>query len=219
MDAVTKVLDAIRPHLSTIGLVVTWAAILFYALRRRRDWKRKRFDCVNVSLNYVVDGKLAMRTLLETTPREVWLNDYGIKLVLAAAARTHKDQPFVVLSNAADMSYIKRAIKNVLSEHFAEAFLAQSQGVPISKATYLFALTYEKYESIRELKFRVVVVEQATLHKTFGPDAPAWGVSNARHKDRLEVLQKMAILAANPGEQVEGADVLDRVELGLIHGA
>src|SRR4051794_23393586 len=135
MNALLQLWDAIKPYSAAIGLVITWAGIAYVALSRRRDWSRKRFDRINFSLNYVVDGKLAMRTLLETTTREVWLNDYGVKLVVAAAARTTKDQPFVVLHNPADMSYVKRALKNVLSEHFAEAFLAQSQGMPIRTAT------------------------------------------------------------------------------------
>jgi hypothetical protein len=218
MDALWKVWDFVRPHLASVGLAATWAGIALVAFRTRRDFSRKRFEVVNVSLNYVVDGKLAMRTLMEVTPKEIWLNDYGIKLVLAAAKKTTKEQPFVVLENEADMGYVKRALKNVLSEHLAVAFLAESMGVPVRKATYVYALTYEKYESIRELKFRVVVAEEKALQALFGPTAPPSAVGKERHLDRLRVLRMMAELDAGKG-RVNGADVLDRVELGVIHGA
>ena len=159
-----------------------------------------------------------MRTLLETTPKEVWMNEFGLKLVAAAAKRTTKDQPFLVMNKPEDMTFVKQAIKNVLSEHFAHSYLAHALGVPTRKAMFVYALTYERYESIRELKFRVVVVEEKTLQAAFGPNTPPTAVLKQRHADRVEVLRKMAVLAAAPGTLVQGANVLDRVELGVIHG-
>src|SRR5689334_19822223 len=112
MEGLEKVWELVRPYLASVGLVVTWLGIAWLAFRNRRDFSRKRFDRVNFSVNSVLDGKLAMRTLMEATPKDVWLNDYGIKLVVAAAARTTPEQPFVVLGNEADMDYVKRALKN-----------------------------------------------------------------------------------------------------------
>ena len=56
--------DTIRPHISSIVLAATWVGIAFVAIRRRRDWKSKRFaNQVNFSLNYLIDGKLANRSM------------------------------------------------------------------------------------------------------------------------------------------------------------
>jgi hypothetical protein len=217
MEALWQVWEVIKPYVGYLGLVATWGGIAYVAIRNRREFSLKRFDRVNVSVNYVLGDKLAMRTLLETTPKEVWLNEYGVSLVVAAAARTTAEQPFVLLSDEKDMGYVKRAVKNVLSEHFAEAFLAQSLGVPIRTGRFVYAITYEKYESIRELKFRVVVAEDRALQDLFGPGAPDHAVSNQRHLDRLRVLRKMAELAAGDGK-VNGVHVLDYVELGVIGG-
>jgi hypothetical protein len=115
------------------------------------------------------------------------------------------------------MAYITRAVKNVLSEHFAQAYLAQSLGVPMRTGKFIYAITYEKYESIRELKYRVVVAEERALQELFGPSAPPHKVSNERHLDRLRVLRRMAELAAGDGT-VNGVHVLDSVELGVMHG-
>jgi hypothetical protein len=49
-----------------------------------------------LSLNYVRGGALVLRTLLEKPANEVWLNEYGVRTVLAAAQRTTADQPFVL---------------------------------------------------------------------------------------------------------------------------
>ena len=101
--------------------------------RKRADWSRKQFlGQVNFSLTYVGGGTMAMRTLLETTAQKVWLNDLGVKKVAHAAARTTADQPFVSLDDPKDMDFVYRAVLNVLSEKFAEAFLAETLGVPVT---------------------------------------------------------------------------------------
>ena len=76
--------------------------------------------------------------LLETTASEVWLNSYGIGKVFKAAGRTRPDQPFIILSDDEDMGFVKRAVLNVLSEKFADAFLASPvQQDP--RVTHIFA--------------------------------------------------------------------------------
>jgi len=88
MDHLVAFFEFIRPHLNTIALVLTWLGIAIAYLRRRAQWRGKQFLArVNFSLNYVSGDGLAMRTLLETTASEVWLNEYGVARVLAAARR------------------------------------------------------------------------------------------------------------------------------------
>lgn len=217
MEFLHQTWDTIKPHISTAVLAATWLGIAFVAIRRRRDWKSKRFaNQVNFSLNYLIDGKLAIRTLLETTASSVWLNEYGVKLVTVASTKTRPDQPFIVLKDPADMKFVKQAILNVLSEHFSQAFVAHVLHMPVRKTGFVFALTFENYPDMRTRKFRVLLVEEKTIAESFGPQVPESQVEEVNHKDRLQVLRTMSRLAANPGTLVEGADVLGHVELGVV---
>jgi hypothetical protein len=216
VERLQAIVEAVRPHLASLGLVVTWAGIALVALRRRVNWKRKRFiEVVNFSLNYIDDGGLALRTVLETSANKVWLNEYGVKLVTAAAGKTRHDQPFILLKDPADMAFMKRALVNVLSEKVAGAYLGGVLGAPVRKADFLFALTFERFPDMRTQKFRVLLVQEQGLQKDFGPNAAELKVEEAHHIDRLGVLREMARLAREGGS-VEGVEVLGRVELGVL---
>ena len=100
---------------------------------------------MNFSLNYVADNKLIMRTLLETSTTAVWLNEYGVKLVLQAAAKTRHDQPFILLKDPSDMhSSSGRGLERAFGA-VPEAFLASVIGAPVKRATFLYAVTFENY--------------------------------------------------------------------------
>ena len=85
-----------------------------------------------------------MRTLLEKPADQVWLNEYGVRKVLAAAQRTTADQPFVLLADPRDMDFANRAVLNRLSERFAPAYLAAALGRPVRAETFRFAITCER---------------------------------------------------------------------------
>ena len=146
-------------HGSAIGLALTWITILFLYLRRRARWFQKEFeDQVTFSLNYVIGDALAMRTLLEAKADTVWLNPYGVKTLKNAARQTTAEQPFINLADDVDMGFVHRAVVNVLSERFASTFVAEALGVPVGVATFIFAITYERYEVMRTRKFRVLLI-------------------------------------------------------------
>jgi len=216
MDLLKDLWDFIKPHLSLIGLVLTWVGIVLVYWRRRSEWLRKSFfNQVNFSLNYVEDGRLAIRTLLETTASQVWLNTYGINKVFKAAQRTRPDQPFILLADDEDMGFVKRAVLNVLSEKFANVFVARSMGLPVKSARFVFAITFENFPDMRTRKFRVLLVEAENLKRLF-VETPGEGelqVSEVRHRDRLGVLRAMheIYVGARPAEKA----VLGEVELGL----
>ena len=214
MDTLQVIWEAIRPYLSTVGLVLTWLGIGMAYFRKRSHWRGKRFTGqVNFSLNYVANGTLQLRTLLEASTTQVWLNDYGVGLVVRAAERTRIDQPFIVLNDPADMAFVKRAALNVLSEKFAGAFLAASLDLPVKTALYHFAITFENHPDMRTRKFRVLLVEAQSLIALFGPGAPQPAILEPLHADRLRVLQVMAKLAADP--KSDERQILGRVQLGL----
>lgn len=214
MDTLHLIWEAIRPHLSTIGLALTWLGIGTAYLRRRSHWRAKRFTgLVNFSLNYVASGTLQLRTLLETSTAEVWLNEYGVRIVLDAAEKTRADQPFIILKDPADMAFAKRAALNVLSEKFADAFLAASLGLSVQTASYYFAITFENFADMRTRKFRILLVEAQSLVGLFGPTAPAPVLLDPIHGDRLRVLQEMAKLAADPTSDTR--QILGQIQLGI----
>jgi len=213
MDTITHLLDLARQHVGTVGLLVTWGGILWVYLRKRADWRRKQFlTQVNFSLNFVSDGRMAMRTLMESTTREVWLNDLGVKKVARAAAKTTRDQPFVGLDDPADMDFVYRAVLNVLSEKFAEAYLAETLGLPVVAKEYLFAVTFERYSDIRTFKLRVLLVSEADMDAHFGPGGKVELPSDI-YKARLKTMRAMYDLHKSAGKP--GGMPLGRVVLGL----
>jgi hypothetical protein len=216
LEFLNEVGDWLMKHVALIGLVLTWAGIALLYWRRRSDWLQKQFaDQVNFSLNYVLDGTLAMRTLLESTVKDVWLNEYGVRKVRAAAAQTTVEQPFVLLEEKADHEFINRAVQNVLSERFAGTFVAESLGVPVRVGTFIFGITYERYETMRTMKFRVILMEEQTLVKLFGPGGSGeeLRVTNPVFLARLKTLKGLYELYAK--DKAAGQASVDRVHLGV----
>jgi hypothetical protein len=205
MEFFQAIIDFLKQYGSIIALVVTWGIFLWVWLGKRSDWARKQFlDQVNFSLNLVVDGKLAMRTLAEVPARDVWLNDLGVRKVQAAAKETTPEQPFIILDDPEDMDFVYRAILNVMSEKFAEAYLAQSMGEPVISDTYRFTITMERYGDIRTLKMRVLLVREKDLETLFDPKLPPEKqvkVPNALYGARLKTLQMMHDLHKRAGEK------------------
>jgi hypothetical protein len=194
VESILEYLGHLKNHWNTLALIATWVGILVVWVRRRSAWMRKQFlNQVNFSLNYVAQDSLAMRTLLETTAQQVWLNEYGIKKVFAAAQNAPIDNPFIVLDDQTDHEFVMRAVLNVLSEKFAESYLGAALGLPVQHANFCFALTCEKYDEIRTLKLRVLLIEEQTLVRLFGPDqgAEKLRITEKHYHARLKTLKAM----------------------------
>jgi hypothetical protein len=216
LDAVYQFLSWLEPHWKTIALAVTWGGIAVVYFRRWSQWRRKHFlTHVNFSLNYVVGSAPVMRTLLEKPANEVWLNEHGVRRVLAAARRTTAAQPFILLKADKDQEFANRAVLNALSERFASAFVAAAMGAPVRKATFCFALTCEKYSDIRTIKLRVLLVEKRTLVGLFGPEDRAAGleVRDAIYHARLKTLRALYDLYVK--DQARATPLLGQIELGV----
>lgn len=217
MEHIHRLIELIKAYGGGVSLVITWAAIAWVYLAKRSDWQHKQFlSHVNFSLNYVLDGRLAMRTLAEVPAAEVWLNELGVKQVRQAAEGTTVDRPFVELDDAKDMEFVYRAVLNVLSEQFAETYIAQSLGVPVVTGVYCFAITMERYTDIRTLKLRVLLAREEDLETAFAPAPPggaAIEVPNVMYAARLQTLQRMHDLHRRAGQP--GVMHLGRVVLGI----
>jgi hypothetical protein len=216
MDIFQPVIDFARQYGGALSLAFTWGAFAWFYLAKRSDWLRKQFlSQVNFSLNYVSGGRLVMRTLVEVSAQSVWMNDLGVRTVRRAASRTTAVQPFVKLGDESDMNFVYRAVLNVLSEKFADAYVAEAMGLPVESSEYRFAITMERYNDIRTLKLRVLLVSTEDLETVFAPIPPA-GYQVTAHNDlyrsRLQTLQAMHDLHRRAGER--GVLKLGRVVLG-----
>jgi len=217
MEQLREGIDWLVRHAGVVGLALTWIGIAVVYLRRRSAWSQKQFqDQVNFSLNYVVGQTLAMRTLLEARTNAVWLNEYGVKRLLAAAQRTTVEQPFLHLPDRADLEFVNRAVKNALSERFAATFVAEALGVPVRTGKFVFGITYERYEDMRTLKFRVLLIEEKTLLDLFGPggQGESLEVPNPVFRARLQTLKALHALYVKGQET--GKTIVDRVQLGTM---
>jgi hypothetical protein len=216
MDVAQPVIDFVRQYGGALSLAFTWGAFAWFYLAKRSDWSRKQFlSQVNFSLNYMSAGRLVMRTLVEVSAQNVWMNDLGVRTVRRAASRTTADQPFVKLADESDMNFVYRAVLNVLSEKFADAYLAESMGLPVESSEYRFAITMERYSDIRTLKLRVLLVSTRDLENVFAPNPPEGngvGVHNDLYRSRLQTLQAMHALHRRAGDP--GVLKLGRVVLG-----
>lgn len=220
MERLNEIIAWLGKHGGTLGLIATWVGIFWVYLRRRFDWRQKQFTGqVNFSLNYLANNTLAMRTLRESTVQDVWLNDYGIKLVLDAARRTTEAQPFIRLPNVADMQFLNRAALNALSECFASTYVAEALGLPVKTGRFIFGITYERYDIMRTFKFRVLLMEEESLKGLFGPDG-TWQsleVKSPILQARLRTLKVLHDLYV--AGQATGEFVVERVNLGVVLAA
>lgn len=216
MEKLQHFLDVMRPHWNSLALLCTWIAIGIVYLRRRKQWRRKHFMAqVNFSLNYVREGALAMRTLLEVAASDVWLNDHGVRMVLAAARKTTVEQPFIYLQHHKDREFANRAVLNRLSERFADTYLAAALGLPVRTASFYFGISCEKYEQIRTHKLRVLIVEELTLLDLFGPNQQAQKLhlDGVIYRDRLKTLRSMYDQYLRDKETA--SPVLGQIEMGV----
>jgi hypothetical protein len=217
MGWIERISETMQPHWHTVALVLTWLGILFVALRRRFHWSRKRFlTQVNFSLNYRVGNSLAMRTLLESPAIQVWLNEYGVAKVLRSAARTTLEDPFILMKDPTEREFTHRAVLNVLSQRFADTFVAAALGVPVRTTTFLFVVTFERYTVMRTQKVRVLLAEESFLHGLFGPanGVATLEVHNPIYQDRLQTLRLLHGLLQR--EKQLGQPLLGRIELGVV---
>jgi hypothetical protein len=216
VEFIQQIVELVKHYGSSVALVLTWAGIALVYWRRRGEWLRKQFmGQVNFSLNYVNGGTLVMRTLLETKASEVWLNDYGVKKVFGAAEKTTVEQPFLSMDDPGDMDFLNRAVLNVISERFGEMFLAKALGAPVRTGTFVFGVTYERYEDIRTLKLRVILIEAKVLEELFGADglADKMTLTHPTYKARRATLKVLHDLHRQG--QASGKPLIGEMELGV----
>ena len=157
--------------------------------RARRKWQKKEFlDRLNVSLNMIQNGKLMIRTVLEKSCRDIFLNDLAVASVTAASQKTTATDPTLPLGKD-DYWYYLNSVLNEVGEQFAEGQLRRDMGQPVQCETYLICLTSECAGAARTRKVRAMLIQKKLLEHL--PDeAPALEAES--HITRWQTLQFLA---------------------------
>jgi hypothetical protein len=188
----------LREHGIKYLLTAAFGAVAWWLgnRRARAKWRRREFsDRLNVSLNILVDGKLLIRTLMEKSCGEVFLNSAAVDAMLAASRQTTAADPILPLPKE-DYWYFLNAVLNEVSEKFAEGQIRRDLGLPITRGEYVLCLTYESAGQLKTRKVRAMVIRKDAL-LSLPTEPPKF--NSEHHITRWETLHKMkAAYAATP---------------------
>ena len=134
-DYTQRVVVTILVAATTSGatFVFTW----WWARRQAaRQWRAKEFlDRVIVSLNIFADGGLKIRTVMERSLAEVFLNKLAVAKVWAAARATTVDNPVMPIAKE-DRWFLLNFVLNAVAELFVEGHVRRDAGVPVTVVRY-----------------------------------------------------------------------------------
>ena len=193
--------DVARRILVTVVVAAVTSTLTFFAGRwwgrykAGRQWHRKEFmDRVIVSLNLFADGGLKIRTVLERSLDEVFLNAVAVEKVLAAADATTVEDPLLPLPKA-DRWYVLNFVLNAIAEHFVAGHIRRDAGQPVTVIKYALFLTCERVGDERIRKVRAMLVRADVLADFPYKDAmPSF--ENPWHSNRILTLRRAAELYA-----------------------
>lgn len=157
--------DYIHEHwLKAVTAAAFMIAGWFWGKRRERaQWSKKEFlHRINISLNVINDGKLFIRTIVEKSCLDVFLNSVAVEKITEASRVTREDSPILELPGE-EYWYYLNAVLNEVAEKFAFGQIKRDMGQPVVKEHYLICLTCEKAGDIRTHKIRAMLVKKKTL--------------------------------------------------------
>jgi hypothetical protein len=182
-----------------VAVVTSAATFLFtwwWARRRAmRQWTSKEFlDRIIVSLNIFADGFLKIRTVLERSLDEVFLNRVAVDKVLTAARATTVDKPVMPVPKD-DRWFVLNFVLNAVAEHFVAGHIRQDAGQPVTSVKYALFLTCELVGEERIRKVRAMLI-RADLLADFPYKDSMPKLENPWHADRIRTLRQAAELYA-----------------------
>jgi hypothetical protein len=191
-DYTNRLVVTILVAASTSG--VTFLFTWWWARRRaHRQWYAKEFlDRITVSINIFADGYLKIRTVMERSLDEVFLNKLAVGKVWAAARATTADNPIMPVARE-DRWYLLNFVLNAVAEQFTDGYIKRDAGVPVTTVKYALFLTCELVGDERIRKVRAMLIRQDLLAEF--PYAGAMpGLENPWHADRVKTLRAAAHL-------------------------
>ena len=184
--------DTIQGHWVKFATGLAFMALGWFLGKRRArsQWQKKQFyDRLNVSLNILQPGKpLLIRTLIEKSCEDVFLNKVAVETVLSAARKTTERNPILPLPKS-DYWYYLNAVLNELAEKFAVAELKRDLGQPVVTEKYLICLTSEAAGAIRTRKIRAMTIRKDVL-TALPAEPPAF--ERPWHSNRWDTLKILA---------------------------
>ena len=183
----------------TILVAATTSTATFFAGRwwgrykANRQWYSKDFlDRVIVSLNIFADGFLKIRTVMERSVQEVFLNRVAVEKVEAAARTTTLEQPVMMIPKE-DRWFLLNFVLNAVAEHFSPGNIRQDAGQPVTVVKYLLFLTCELVGDERIRKVRAMLVRKDVLENfPYADTMPQ--LENPWHADRIKTLRAASAL-------------------------
>jgi hypothetical protein len=183
----------------TILVAATTSTATFFAGRwygrykAGRQWHAKEFlDRVIVSLNIFADGFLKIRTVMERSIDEIFLNRVAIAKVSAAARATTLDRPVMSIARE-DRWFLLNFVLNAVAEHFVTGHIKQDAGQPVATVKYALFLTCEQVGDERIRKVRAMLVRHDLL-ADFPYQDTLPKLERGWHADRIKTLRQAAEL-------------------------
>ena len=160
-----------------------------------RQWHSKEFlDRIIISLNIFADGYLKIRTVMERSLDEVFLNRLAVEKVNAAARATTVENPIMPIAKA-DRWFLLNFVLNAVAEHFVDGQIRLDAGQPVTKVRYALFLTCELVGEERIRKVRAMLV-RVDLLADFPYKDTMPKLENPWHADRIRTLRQAAELYA-----------------------
>jgi hypothetical protein len=173
------------------GLFVMAIGWYFGQRRAQASWKKKEFlDRLNVSLNAIDGGTLLIRTVLEKSCKDVFLNDVAVEAIREASGKTSEQDPTLPLPES-EYWYYLNSVLNEVAEQFSEGQLRRDMGLPVTVKRYLICLTSECAGELKTRKVRAMLI-QSTLLDALPEEQPK--LESPHHATRWDTLQKLAKL-------------------------
>ncbi|MBY0457873.1 MAG: hypothetical protein K2V38_11085 [Gemmataceae bacterium] len=191
-DYTQRVVVTVLVAATTSGatFVFTW----WWARRRAaRQWHAKEFlDRIIVSLNIFSDGGLKIRTVMERSLDEIFLNPVAVQKVLTAARATTVENPMMPIPKE-DRWFLLNFVLNAVAEHFVEGHIRRDTGQPVTVVAYALFLTCELVGDERIRKVRAMLLRKDLLDNfPYNDSMPA--LENAWHSDRIRTLRAASAL-------------------------
>jgi hypothetical protein len=183
----------------TVLVAATTSTATFFAGRwwgrykAGRQWHAKEFlDRIIVSINIFADGFLKIRTVMEKSLDEIFLNRVAIDKVSAAARATTVDKPVMPVAKE-DRWFLLNFVLNAVAEHFVTGHIKQDAGQPVTVVRYALFLTCERVGDERIRKVRAMLVRQDLLEDfPYRDSMPK--LEREWHADRVKTLRSAAEL-------------------------
>lgn len=173
------------------GLFIMGVGWFLGQRRAKSNWQKKEFlDRLNVSLNTIDQKTLLIRTILEKSCKDVFLNDVAVARILETSGQTSEADPTLPLPEA-DYWYYLNSVLNEVSEQFAEGQLRRDMGMPVTVRKYLICLTSECAGELKTRKIRAMLIQRDLL-QSLPEEQPQ--LESPHHVTRWQTLQKLAKL-------------------------